>query len=80
MKEHEELGRLVAEQYLLPHAKSQHYKAAVKAVLRSLLGAMGMQELKDVEACVAGVCGRAGFGGGSEVVRWGEAAGSMRQL
>lgn len=54
-KDFEELGKLVAAKHLLPHAKSSHYKATMKALLKAALGMMAAQEVKDVETCVAGI-------------------------
>lgn len=54
-KDFEEFGRLVAGVHLLPHAKSAHYKAAIKSFLKTALSLMAAQEVKDVETCVAGI-------------------------
>lgn len=57
LKDHEELARMVAEQYLLPHSKNQHYKTLLKAILKQCCGATSItvQEVKDLETCIAGV-------------------------
>jgi len=57
LKDHEELARMVAEQYLLPHSKNQHYKTLLKAMLKQCCGAATVttQEVKDLETCIAGI-------------------------
>ena len=55
MKDHEELARLVAEQYLLPHSKNQHYKTLLKAIVKQCCGPVSLQEVKDLETCMAGI-------------------------
>ncbi|KAI7835831.1 hypothetical protein COHA_010276 [Chlorella ohadii] len=54
-KDFEEFGRLVAGVHMLPHAKSSHYKAAIKSFLKTALSGMAAQEVKDVETCIAGI-------------------------
>lgn len=48
---------MVAEQYLLPHSKNQHYKTLLKAILKQCCGAATVttQEVKDLETCIAGI-------------------------
>ena len=57
LKDHEELARMIAEQYLLPHSKNQHYKTLLKAILKQCCGAATIttQEVKDLETCIAGI-------------------------
>ena len=55
LKDHEELARLVAQQYLLPHSKNQHYKTLLKAILKQTCSPVGLQEVKDLETCLAGI-------------------------
>lgn len=54
-KDFEEFGKLVAAKHLVAHAKSSHYKAAIKSLLRAALQTLSAQEVKDVETCVAGI-------------------------
>ena len=55
LKDHEELARLIAQQYLLPHSKNQHYKTLLKALLKQACVPVGLQEVKDLETCIAGI-------------------------
>ena len=55
LKEHEDYARSVVETYLLQHSKNQHYKSLLKALVKAALGPVGVQEVKDLEACLAGV-------------------------
>ena len=55
LKDHEELARMVAHQYLLPHSKNQHYKTLLKALLKQTCVPVGLQEVKDLETCIAGI-------------------------
>ncbi|KAL3150761.1 hypothetical protein ABBQ32_000535 [Trebouxia sp. C0010 RCD-2024] len=55
LKDHEELARMVAQQYLLPHSKNQHYKTLLKALLKHTCVPVGLQEVKDLETCIAGI-------------------------
>ncbi|KAK9864345.1 hypothetical protein WJX84_004020 [Apatococcus fuscideae] len=54
-KEAEEFGRGLALKYLHPMAGSQHYKAALKALLKAGTQVSSVQDIKDLEACLAGV-------------------------
>lgn len=55
--EFEELGKLIAAKYLLPHAqaKASNYKAAIKSLLHAALHGMAAADVKDVETCVSGI-------------------------
>lgn len=55
LKEHEDYARSVVETYLLQHSKNQHYKSLLKALVKAASGPVGVQEVKDLEACLAGV-------------------------
>ena len=55
LKDHEELARMVAQQYLLPHSKNQHYKTLLKALLKQTCQPVSLQEVKDLETCIAGI-------------------------
>lgn len=55
LKDHEELARLIAQQYLLPHSKNQHYKTLLKALLKQACPPVGLPEVKDLETCLAGI-------------------------
>ena len=55
LKDHEELARQVAQQYLLPHSKNQHYKTLLKALLKQACGPVALPEVKDLETCIAGI-------------------------
>ena len=46
---------MVAQQYLLPHSKNQHYKTLLKALLKQTCVPLGLQEVKDLETCIAGI-------------------------
>lgn len=56
-KDFEELGRMLAAKYLVPHAKGHaaQYKAGLKALMRVALQPLGSHEVKDVEVAVAGI-------------------------
>lgn len=55
--EFEELGKLVAIKYLLPHekAKASLYKGAIKSLLHTCLHSLSASDVKDLETCVAGI-------------------------
>lgn len=55
--EFEELGKLIAAKYLLPHAnaKPSLYKAALKSLLHTGLSTQSASDVKDIETCVAGI-------------------------
>ncbi len=55
LKDHEELGRNVANRFLVPYGKNQHYKSLLKALLRQACTPIGNQEIKDLETCLAGI-------------------------
>ena len=55
LKDHEELARLIAQQYLLPHSKNQHYKTLLKALLKQACVPVALPEVKDLETCIAGI-------------------------
>ena len=55
LKDHEELARMVAQQYLLPHSKNQHYKTLLKTLLKQTCQPVALQEVKDLETCIAGI-------------------------
>ena len=54
-KEAEEFGRGLALKYMAPLAASQHYKAALKALVKGAVQPSSVQDIKDLEACLAGV-------------------------
>ncbi|KAK9831236.1 hypothetical protein WJX74_008730 [Apatococcus lobatus] len=54
-KEAEGFGRAVAIKHMTPLASSQHYKAALKALIKEALQPSSVQDIKDLEACMAGV-------------------------
>lgn len=54
-RDHEDLAKLIALRYILPCSTSPHYKSLMKALLRTAAGAMGAQEVKDLETSLAGV-------------------------
>lgn len=55
--EFEELGKLIAAKYLLPHAQAKpgNYKGAIKSLLRASLHSMAASDVKDIETCVSGI-------------------------
>jgi len=55
LKDHEELARLIAQQYLLPHSKNTHYKTLLKALLKQACTTVSLSEVKDLETCLAGI-------------------------
>lgn len=55
LREFESFGRTVALQYLKPHEQASHYKALLKALLKSALENLPLQETKDVETTLAGI-------------------------
>ncbi|DBA93263.1 TPA: hypothetical protein ACH3X2_003553 [Trebouxia sp. C0005] len=55
LKDHEELARFIAQQYLLPHSKNQHYKTLLKALLKQACLPVALPEVKDLETCIAGI-------------------------
>jgi len=55
LKDHEELARLIVQQYLLPHSKNQHYKTLLKALLKQACVPVALPEVKDLETCIAGI-------------------------
>jgi translation initiation factor 3 subunit J len=54
-KEFEDYGRIVSAKYITRHAKSKHYKDLMKTLLKSSLQSLDVQQIKDLEACLAGV-------------------------
>ena len=54
-KEAEEFGRGLALKYMAPLASNQHYKAALKALVKGATQPSSVQDIKDLEACLAGV-------------------------
>ncbi|KAK9828592.1 hypothetical protein WJX72_000930 [[Myrmecia] bisecta] len=54
-KDFEDFGKALAQKYLLPHSKSDKYKAMMKALLKYAMPPVGLQETKDLEACLAGI-------------------------
>lgn len=55
LREFETFGRTVALQYLKPHEQASHYKGLLKALLKSALENLPLQETKDLETTIAGV-------------------------
>lgn len=55
LKEFESFGRTVALQYLKPHEQASHYKTLLKALLKSALENLPLQETKDLETTIAGI-------------------------
>lgn len=55
--EFDELGKLVAFKYLVPHSKGKagQYKSALKSLLHASLYGMSVADIKDIETCVAGI-------------------------
>mmetsp|Transcript_45642 Transcript_45642/g.116800 ORF Transcript_45642/g.116800 Transcript_45642/m.116800 type:complete len:224 (+) Transcript_45642:175-846(+) len=54
-KDFEQLARMVAHKFLLPHADSSHYKTLMKTLNKVALVSMTAQETKDVETSLAGM-------------------------
>lgn len=54
-KEFEDYGRILSAKYITQHSKSKHYKDLVKALLKSFMVPLDVQQTKDVEACIAGI-------------------------
>ena len=54
-KDYEQFARAVSQKYLAPHVKSSHYKTLLKVLLREALAASDVQQVKDVEASLAGI-------------------------
>jgi translation initiation factor 3 subunit J len=54
-KEFEDYGRILSAKYITQHSKSKHYKDLLKALLKSFIVPLDVQQTKDVEACLAGI-------------------------
>ncbi|GAB4817234.1 hypothetical protein N2152v2_004280 [Parachlorella kessleri] len=54
-KDFEEYAALVVQKYLLPQAKSTHYKLLVKQLIKHSLVFVSAQDAKDIETSVAGI-------------------------
>lgn len=55
LREYETFGRTVALQYLKSHEQAPHYKGLLKALLKSALENLPLQETKDLETTIAGL-------------------------
>lgn len=55
LKDFEEYAELLCQKYLLPHQQNKNYKALLKAVVKTALGPLTSQEVKDIETSAAGV-------------------------
>lgn len=54
-KDFEELGRAVAGKFLLPHERGANYKTLLKALVKAALGGSDVQQVRDLESCLAGL-------------------------
>ncbi len=54
-KDFEDFAAALVNKYMAPHAKSAHYKALVKAVVKNAVKPLDLQQTKDIETAVAGM-------------------------
>jgi Translation initiation factor eIF3 subunit len=54
-KEFEDYGRILSAKYITHHHKSKFYKELLKALVKSFMGPLDVQQTKDLEACLAGI-------------------------
>lgn len=54
-KDFDNLARTVANKYLLPYDKDAKFKGLLKALIKSALASSDVQQVKDLESCLAGI-------------------------
>ncbi|KAK9807367.1 hypothetical protein WJX73_007240 [Symbiochloris irregularis] len=54
-KDFEQFGKSIVQKYVAAHTNNSNYKSLLKALVKEALASSDVQQVKDVEACLAGI-------------------------